>query len=72
MNKAVKQFVNNASAKRYFNQIRKNSGILRKNKEYAEIAFASFFLEDNTITAKSTYHTDYTLEKMLKSKGKDY
>lgn len=72
MNKAVKQFANNAIAKRYFSKIRKNSGILRENKEYAQIAFASFFLEDNTIIAKSTYHTEYTLEKMLNSKGKEY
>ena len=68
MNIYIKTFGNSQSAKRYFNQIKKNSGILYKNKNYTDYKFANFTLENNNIIAKSTYHSDNTLKNMTESK----
>jgi hypothetical protein len=70
MNTAVKQFTNNASAKRYFSNFNLD---VKYNKTCGEIArCATITLIDNIIEAKSNYFTEYTLEKMLNSKGKEY
>jgi hypothetical protein len=70
MNKAIKLFTNNASAKRYFNNFNLD---VKYNKTCGEVArCATITLIDNTIEAKSNYFTEYTLDKMLNSKGKEY
>jgi hypothetical protein len=70
MNKVKKLFANNASATKYFRNFNLD---VKYNKTSGEIArCATITLTDNTIEAKSNYFTDYTLEKMLNSKGKEY
>lgn len=70
MNTALKTFTTKASAKKYFQEFNLD---VKYNKVSGEIArCATITLIDNSIEAKSNYFTDYTLEKMLNSKGKEY
>jgi len=70
MYKAIKNFTDKKQALRYFNTIQLG---VKWRTGCGEIAkCATITVIDNTIEATSNYFTDWTLQKMLESKGKNY